>query len=55
MFIDFRGKGGERKRNINQLPPICPLTGDRNSKLGMYPEQGLNLQTFGPWDDTPTN
>ena len=31
------------ERNIDQLPPVCALTGDGNVNL------------FGVWDDAPTN
>ena len=27
MFIDFRGRGRETERNINQLPPVAPQLG----------------------------
>ena len=44
-FIDFRGRGvrGKRDRNvdvrnIDQLPPVCALTGDRTCNLGMSPD-----------------
>ena len=51
IFIDFRGRAGERERskekqreretlmwerNIEQLPPVCSLTGDRTHNLLVY-------------------
>ena len=52
--------GGERERerdvrNINQLPPVCALTGDGTCNLGMCPDSGLSPQPFGVWDNAPTN
>ena len=59
MFIDFR-EIRERKRNINvrninRLPPILALTGDQTHKVGVCPDQELDLQPFGVQADTPTN
>ena len=56
-FIHFRekGKGGGERENINQLPPVCTLTGDRTHNLGMCLDWGSNLQPFGVRDDAPTN
>ena len=51
--------GGERKRkkerNIDGLPPVCTLTGDRTYNLGMCPDRESNPQHFGLWDNIPTN
>ena len=43
------------ERNINQLPPIWALTRDWTHNLGMYPDQGSNLQTFWYTDNAPNN
>ena len=53
-----RGSEGERegeKQNINLLPLIQALTGDRTYDPGMCPNQESNLQPFTLRDDTPTN
>ena len=63
FFIAFieRGRGKERKRNIDvrETLIVCLLihgpTGDQTHNLGMCPDQELNLQPFGLWDDAPTN
>ena len=52
MFIDFRKR---ERENINQLPPICTPTGDRNGNLFKCPDQGSNPQPFSTWDNAPTN
>ena len=53
------GRGSEREKqnvsNINCLPPVHSPTGDRTSNLGKCPNQGLNPQPSGVWNDTPTN
>ena len=51
MFIDLRG----RERNIDWLPLVSALTRDQTCNLGMWPEWELNPQTFGVWDNAPTN
>ena len=43
------------ERNIDWLPPISTLIGDRISNLGMCPDQEANPQPFGLWDNAPTN
>ena len=59
IFIDFRsgGRGAEyiNVRNVDWLPPIQTLTRDEIHNLDMCPNQGLNPQSFGAWDDVPTN
>ena len=58
MFINFTETGRERERkrkNISWLPPIYALMGDRTCNPGMCPDQELNTQPFGVWDDAPTN
>ena len=60
MLIDLGGGGRERerereRRNNDQLPSICALTGDQTHNTGMYPDQGLNTQHFGVWDNAQTN
>ena len=59
MFIDFREKKNEkereRERDIDQLLPIGSLTGDQTHNLGMYPDQGSNLQPFCVQDDATSN
>ena len=64
FLIGFRERGRERERerernivarNINQLSPVHALTKDQTCNLGMCPDQGLNLQPFGQWDDAATN
>ena len=60
MFIDlradFRARGRERERNIDVreklLPPVQAPTGNRNSNLGMCPDQGSNPQPSGAWFNT---
>ena len=42
-------------RNIDWLPSICTPNRDWTHNLGMCSDRGPNLQTFGVWDDTPTN
>lgn len=54
MFINFRERIGERKRdqnkrNIDQLPPICALMGNQIQNTGMCSDQKLNLPPFGVW------
>ena len=46
---------GGRATSINWLPLLWPLTGDRTCKLGLHPDQELNWQPFGIWDDMQTN
>ena len=36
----------ERERNINQLPCVHALIGDRTHNLGMCPDQEIKLATF---------
>ena len=49
------GEGeGERERSIGCFPLSAPLR-DQTHNLGMYPNQGLNLQPFGAWENSPTN
>ena len=43
------------ERNISWLPPLRTPTRDRTCYLGMCPDWGSNLQTFGVWDDAPIN
>ena len=45
----------ERKRNISWLPPIGTPTRDWTRNQGKCPDQEWNQQTFGAWNDTPTN
>ena len=49
MFIDFRreeeGKR-ERERNIDQLPPVHTLTGDRTGNRGTCPDWEIAAATF---------
>ena len=55
MFGDFRGRKGEREKNINWLSLVCTLTMDQTCNLGTCPDQESNLQILGVWDNTPTN
>ena len=56
MFIDFRERETSMwERNINWLPPVYTLTRDRTHNLGVCPDQELNPQPFGVWEDAPTN
>ena len=43
------------ERNVNQVPPICTLTGDGTHNLGMCPDWELNPQPFGVQDDATSN
>lgn len=62
MLIDFRERGrkierGEKiyvKDNMDWLPSISVLTGDRNCTLGMCSDRKLNPQPFGIQDNAPT-
>ena len=60
MFIDFRKRGREEReilmseRNIDQPLPVYTPTGDLTYSLRMCPDQELNLQPFGVWDDYRT-
>ena len=52
VVTDFREREtSTQERNIDQLPPVCALTGDRTHNLGMCPDLGLPLQPFGAWDN----
>ena len=60
MCIDLRER--ERERERETLTSIgCPPThhidpdGDQPHNLGMCPDWESNLQSFGVWDDSPTN
>ena len=53
MFMEERERG--RERNIDWLPPINALTGDRNFNLGLCPDREPNPQPFGVGDATPAN
>ena len=55
LLILQREEGREREENICWLPPTYALTGHWTRNLGMCPDQGLNPQPFGGWDNTPTN
>ena len=51
FYWSYREDGREREilmweRNINWLPPIHALTGDRTHILGMCPDRESNLQPF---------
>ena len=57
LLISERRKGRERERNIDVrerhrmvASSTCP-TGDKTHILGMCPNQELNLQPFGLWDN----
>ena len=58
MFIDFRERGRERGnidvRETSIVASCMCLTGDPTHNLGMCPDQGLNPQPFGVWDNAPT-
>ena len=49
-----REKHDVRKKH-QWVSSVCTLTGNQTCNLGIYPDQGLNPQQFGVWDDTPTN
>ena len=51
MLTDFRERERERERNIDCLPPAHTLTGDQTHSLGMCPDQELNQQPPGAWDE----
>ena len=60
LLILEREEGREREtamweRNINRMPPIHAPTGYWTHNLGMCPDRKLILQSFGAWDDSPTN
>ena len=58
MFIDLGEKGKETSiwnRNIDRLLSIHTSTGDWTGNQGICPDQELNLQPFGVWDDAPTH
>ena len=42
------------EENIDWLPPVYAPTGDQTRNLGTCPDQELNPQPFGAWDDAPT-
>lgn len=50
LLILEKEEKGERKRNINWLPPIHAPTGYQIHNLGMCPKQELNLPPFGVWE-----
>ena len=68
MFTDFREREREKEREIEterqrnidvteqyqSVASCMPPTGDRTCNLGMCPDQGLNPQPFGAWDNIPT-
>ena len=69
-WFSMREEGGERERekrrkrererdiivrNINWFLPIRSPTRDQTCNLGMCPDWESNPQTFGVWDDAPTN
>ena len=43
-----------RERSISCLW-YTPRLGNQTRKLGMFPDQGSNAQSFGEWDDAPNN
>ena len=45
----------ESERNINLLPPVCALTGDKTCNLGVCPQWESNPQPFGVQDNAPTD
>lgn len=56
MLTDYREEGRESKiltwqRNIDQLLPVCTLTGDGTCSLGMCPAQKSTQQPFGAQDN----
>ena len=55
MFVDFRGRKGEREKNIDWLSLVCTLTMDQTCNLGMCPDQELNGQALEALDNAPTN
>ena len=56
MFIDFRERGRERKREtLIACLPYTPCTRDGTHKPGMCPDWELSLQPFGAQDNAPTN
>ena len=55
-LLILEGERREKYRcetNINRLPPICTLTGNRTCHLGVCPDWGSNPQPFGALDGTP--
>ena len=40
---------------MDQLLPVCALTGNQTRYLDVCPDWELNLQPFGVWDDAPNN
>ena len=57
MFIDFREKGRLRERERETLV-VCllyvPQPGTEPT-MGMCPDHESNPQTFGVWDNAPTD
>ena len=59
-LLILKGREG-RERNINVIEKHQLVafrmhpTGDKTNNLGMCPDWELNLQSFGLWDDAPTN
>ena len=50
------GEGDVREKHLLIASYTRPvLTGDQTYMLGMCPDQGLNLQPFGAWENSPTN
>ena len=50
MLIGFRERAKKRAKVASLLYP----TADQTCKLGMSPDQELNLQPFDVWDNAPT-
>ena len=61
MILD-REEAGEKEietslleRNMDWLPPVCTQTGGGTYNPGMCPDQESNSQSFGIWENAPTN
>lgn len=60
VFPAFRERkvgvgGGERKRNMDWLSPICTPAGYWACDLGVCPDQGWSLKPFGAHNGAPTS
>ena len=57
MFIDERERKRERDRQTDTdwVPPVHAPTGYQTHNLALCADQKSNSQSFGVWDDAPTN